>query len=543
MFNYSINMPISETIVEKEIPANVLPLAEEKRRELIECLADHDDFMADLFLSEQEPTVEQLQAAIRRATLSRTFTPVFMGSAFKNTAVQPLLDGVVDYLPHPGQRINQALNLDKKEAPVDLRASSQDPLVALAFKIEDTKYGQLTYVRVYQGQLRRGMLMTNMRLWPNGKPTKLSKLVRMHSNEMEEVQELGVGEIGAMFGVECASGDTFTDGRVNWTLTSMFVPQPVVSYALKPSVKDNPNFSKALQKFMREDPTFRVHIDPESKETIISGMGELHLDIYVERMKREYNCPCTTGKPLVAYRETIQERAPFNYTHKKQSGGAGQFGKVMGYIEPTEAQIQLDIAEAEAEGDEDVDDLKAQDKNENTFDDRTVGLNIPSQFIPSIEKGFREACEKGRLSGHPVVGCRFVLEDGQAHAVDSSDLAFRLAAASAFRETYDKCKPLVLEPIMSVNVTTPVEFQTAVMTQLNRRKGLINDCEVLDEHVTISADVPLNQMFGYMSDLRATTQGKGEFAMEYKNHQPMQRGEQEELMKKYQKSRQQEKDK
>ena len=462
-----------------------------------------------------------------------------MGSAFKNKSVQPVLDGIVDYLPDPAEKENVALDVSKKEAAVPLLSSSKEPMVALAFKLEDTKYGQLTYVRVYQGALRRGMNLSNVRLPPNSKTTKLSKLVRMHSSEMEEVEELGVGEIGAMFGVECASGDTFTDGTVRYAMSSMFVPEPVVSLSLRPKGKDNPNFSKALQKFMKEDPTFRVHIDSESKETIISGMGELHLDIYVERMRREYSCECITGKPQVAYRESITEKVPFTYTHKKQSGGAGQFGKVIGYVEPVMDAVEAD---ADADADDANDETAANDGGgedsvnymTNIFEDKTIGMNVPSQFIPSIEKGFLEACEKGRLVGHKVVGVRYVLEDGQAHFVDSSDLAFRLASAGSFREAYAKAKPIVLEPIMNVTVTAPQEFQSAVLTQINRRKGVINDSEVVDDYVTIYSDISLSQMFGYVSDLRSATQGKGEFTMEYKNHQPVTRADQEEMQKEYQ---------
>ena len=509
-----------ETVEYDQIPAELKDFAMEKRRELIETLADYDDEIADLVIDEVDPTAQQLKAAIRRATLSLDFAPVFMGSAFKNTSVQPALDGVIDYLSHPGERNNVGLDLDNDEKEVALLPEPSEPLVALAFKLEDTKYGQLTYMRVYQGTMKKGMSLTNVRLPANAKKLKLAKLVRMHSNEMEEVEELKAGEIGAIFGVDCASGDSFTDGQLNWGLTSMYVPDPVVSLSLKPKDKDNANFSKALQKFMKEDPTFRVHLDPESRETIISGMGELHLDIYVERMRREFNCDCVTGKPQVAFRETITQEVPFTYTHKKQTGGSGQFAKVIGKIEPLRS-------------DEDI------EANffplENEFLNETVGLNVPSQYIPSVEKGFLEACEKGRLTGNKITGVRFSIEDGQAHAVDSSDLAFRLAAIGAFKESYAKAKPIVLEPMMEVTVTAPQEFQANLMSQVNRRKGSIKDSDVIDDYVTIKADVSLREMFGYISDLRAGTQGKGEFTMEYKAHEPVNRSVQEELIKEHQK--------
>lgn len=499
------------------IPEDLQQLAEQKRAELIETLADFDDEMAELFLEEIDPTAKQLKDAIRRATLSLKFTPVFMGSAFKNKSVQAVLDGVVDYLPSPGEKHNKALDLKNEESQVALLPDRNLPLVSLAFKLDDTKFGQLTYVRIYQGTLKRGMVLFNKRL---NKKVRLSKLVRMHSNEMEEVKELPAGEIGAMFGVECASGDTLTDGKLDWAMSSMFVPHPVVSYSITPKKKENPQFSKALQKFMKEDPTFRVHLDNESRETIISGMGELHLDIYVERIKREYNCDCKIGQPRVAYRESITSKIPFSYTHKKQSGGSGQYGKIIGYMEPiNEPDAQKPVLE-------------------NEFVDKTVGMNIPSQYIPSVEKGFHEVCEKGLLAGHKVTGVRLCLEDGQSHSVDSSDIAFRLAAAGAFRESYHKADPIILEPIMKVSVTYPREFQTNVMSQINKRKGMISDNEISEGFGTLYADVPLSKMFGYVTDLRSATQGKGEFTMEYKLHQPVAKAEQEQMIKDYEKAQQ-----
>ncbi|KAI3644013.1 hypothetical protein MP228_010177 [Amoeboaphelidium protococcarum] len=521
-----------ETLRIADIPDGLKEMAMEKRAELIASLAECDDEIADLFIEEVEPSVEQLKAAIRRATISLKFTPILLGSAFKNKSVQPLLNAVIDYLPNPAEKINKGVDIDRNESEVTLVPDKIQSMVSLAFKLEDTKFGQLTYMRVYQGVLKKGMQLVNTR---TGKKVKLSKLVRMHSDEMEEVDELPAGEIGAIFGVECASGDSFTDGTLNWSMSSMFVPAPVVSYAIKPK-KENPNFAKALNKFTKEDPTFRVHLDKESKETIISGMGELHLEIYVERLKREYGVDCVTGRPQVAYRETITQKVPFNYTHKKQSGGAGQFGRIIGYIEPLVDEEGESVQPAESSQQSETSGGKTSKlaaNMTNVFEDVTVGLNMPSQYVPSVEKGFLEACEKGRLIGHPVSGIRFVLEDGAAHSVDSSDLAFRLAATGAMRQIYNEAGPQILEPIMSVSVSAPQEFQSNVMTHLNRRRGVINDSEVVDGYVNLSADVPLSQMFGYVTDLRSATQGKGEFQMEYKNHQPVTRQEQEELIKKF----------
>ncbi|KAI9308531.1 translation elongation factor G [Cunninghamella echinulata] len=501
-----------ENLVEKDIPEELLPLATEKRTELIEQLANVDDEIADLYLMEETPTVEQFMDAIRRSTIALKFTPVLMGSAFKNTAVQPLLDAVINYLPDPSQVTNVALDINQSEQPVNLSPFSANPFVGLAFKLEEGRYGQLTYMRIYQGKLKKGSFITNVK---TGKKIKVPRLVRMHAADMEDVDELGAGEIGAMFGVDCASGDTFTDGSLQYSMSSMFVPEPVISLSLTPKGKETPNFSKALNRFQKEDPTFRVHVDSESKETIISGMGELHLQIYVERMKREYNVDCATGKPRVAFRETITQPAKFNYTHKKQSGGAGQFGRVVGVLEPMtkDEETGKDIA----------------------FENRVIGGNIPTNFIPACEKGFNDALEKGPLIGHPVNGVRMVLEDGAAHAVDSSELAFRIATKNAFAEAFSKAKPTILEPVMNVSISAPIEFQGAVIGGLNKRKGTIVDTEIQEDYFNVTADIPLNDMFGYSTELRSATQGKGEFSMEYKEHLPVQAFVQDQLIDEYKK--------
>ncbi|KAL7419735.1 Elongation factor G, mitochondrial [Cryptotrichosporon argae] len=482
-----------------EIPESVRALAEEKRAELIEHLSEADETLCDLFLNEEPISNHDIAQALRRATTNLKFTPVFVGSAIKNTGVQPMLDGVCAYLPDPSEVASQALDtaLPAHAPPVPLVAASDAPLVGLAFKLEEGRYGQLTYMRVYQGELKRGGLIYNAR---TGKKVKVPRLVRMHSDEMEDVEKIGAGEICAMFGVECSSGDTFTDGSTSFSMTSMFVPEPVISLSIRPDGNETPNFSRALNRFQKEDPTFRVHVDSESQETIISGMGELHLDIYVERMKREYNVACVTGKPRVAFRETITQPAKFEYTHKKQSGGAGQFGRVKGFIEPMEAD---------------------ESGKDTAFENRVVGGNIPSQYIPAIEKGFQEALDRGLITGHAINGVRLVLEDGAAHSVDSSELAFRLAALGAFREAFAKAGPTVLEPVMTVEIVAPLEFQGTVIGAINQRKGTIVDTEVRDDEFTLTAEVALNDMFGYSSQLRGMTQGKGEFSMEYKTHAPV----------------------
>ncbi|KAJ1965262.1 Elongation factor G, mitochondrial, partial [Dimargaris xerosporica] len=435
------------------------------------------------------------QKAIRARTIDRTFTPVMMGSAIKNKGVQAMLDAVCEYLPNPTEVPNHVLDLKNQEERQEVVPYSNQPFVGLAFKLEEGRYGQLTYIRVYQGGMAKGSVITHVR---TGKKVKVSRLVRMHSNEMEDVDQVGAGEICALFGIDCASGDTFTDGS-KVSMTTMFVPDPVISLSLTPKSKESANFSKALNRFQREDPTFRVHIDPESKETIISGMGELHLDIYVERMRREYKVDCVTGKPRVAFRETITQLAKFNYTHKKQSGGAGQFARVIGHIEPME---------------------EGEDGVSTAFESRVLSGSIPTNYIPACQKGFEDGLEKGWLIGHRIKGVRYVLEDGLAHSVDSSEMAFRLAATHAFREAFKKAKPIILEPVMKVDISAPLEFQGNVLSSINKRKGTILDTETRDDYCSVTAHIALNNMFGYSTDLRSSTQGKGEFTMEYEKHAP-----------------------
>ncbi|XP_042503566.1 elongation factor G-1, mitochondrial-like, partial [Macadamia integrifolia] len=350
-----------ENIVISDIPTNMEALVAEKRRELIEVVSEVDDQLAEAFLNDEPISPNDLEMAIRRATIARKFVPVFMGSAFKNKGVQPLLDGVISYLPCPAEVSNYALDQTKNEEKVTLSGTPVGPLVALAFKLEEGRFGQLTYLRIYEGVIRKGDFIININ---TGKKIKVPRLVRMHSDEMEDIQEAHAGQIVAVFGVDCASGDTFTDGSVKYTMTSMSVPEPVMSLAVSPVSKDSGGqFSKALNRFQREDPTFRVGLDAESGQTIISGMGELHLDIYVERMRREYKVDATVGKPRVNFRETVTRRAEFDYLHKKQTGGQGQYGRVCGYIEP----------------------LPEGSSTKFEFENMIIGQAIPSNFIPAIE--------------------------------------------------------------------------------------------------------------------------------------------------------------
>ncbi|GJQ08773.1 hypothetical protein GpartN1_g564.t1 [Galdieria partita] len=507
-----------EQVVKKQVPEALVTDVEKYRKSLVEMIAELDEDIADKFLSEQEIPEEELKRAIRKLTVNLKFIPVFMGSALKNCGVQPLLDGVVDYLPNPKEKENTALRLVKKEIdgemkqveePVILSPSANEKLVCLAFKLEDGRYGQLTYLRVYQGTLKRGDNIFNSR---TSKKVKVPRLVRMHADEMEEISEAVAGDICAVFGVECASGDTFTDGKDTFSMESVFIPEPVMSLAVKPKSRETSNnFTKALARFMREDPTFRFFNDPETKQLIISGMGELHLQVYLERMKREYGVECEAGQPQVNFRETVTRRTKFDYLHKKQTGGAGQYGGVIGYIEPSDDSLS------------------------NEFVNRVVGNAIPPNLIPAVEAGFREACERGSLTGHRVQGVRMVLEDGKSHSVDSSELAFRIAAIMAFREAFPQAAPAVLEPVMNVEVQVPTEFQGTVMGALNRRRGIIISAVDYGELSVIQAEVPLYEMFGYATELRSVTQGKGDYTMEYKEHRETTQQIQQMLVEKHQK--------
>lgn len=491
-----------EIVTEVPVPEELLAEVAARRTALVEALADVDDEVAELFLMEEEPDVATIHAAVRRQVIARNLVPVFMGSAFKNRGVQALLDGVVKYLPNPSDIQNTALDADDETTSVALATDDDKPLVALAFKLEESRFGQLTYFRIYQGKLKKGGVFVNVK---TGQKIKVPRLVRMHSSDMEDVDSIGAGEIVATFGVDCASGDTFSDGSTRVTMESMFVPEPVISYSIKPanSAQGN-NFSKALQRFQREDPTLRVHVDDESGETIMSGMGELHLDIYVERMRREYSVDVVTGEPKVNYRESITRRSEFNYLHKKQSGGAGQFGRVIGYMEP--------MTEDEMAEDEDG------KRTVFLFENKTVGNAIPPEYIAAVRKGFEEAVVKGALTGHPVEGVKVALTDGQDHPVDSSEVAFKMAAQGAFRQGFMDAKPVLLEPVMAVELLVPTEFQGTAIALINKRKGQLLDQEAGNLTVTIQALVPLASMFGFSTDLRSSTQGKGEFSMEYKEH-------------------------
>lgn len=504
--------PDGNDIVEIDIPADLVELAKEKREALLDAISHFSDEIMELMLEEKEVPEDLIYETVRQATIALKMVPVFMGSAYKNRGVQLLLDAVTEYLPAPSDVNNFALDLNNNEEEIELATDPSKPTVALGFKLEDGQYGQLTYVRVYQGSIKKGQELINTR---SRKKFKVGRLIKMHSNHMEDIDESLAGDIVALFGIDCASGDTFCDSNLNYSMTSMYVPEPVISLSIKAKDKKSAdNIGKALNRFTKEDPTFRSFVDQESGETIIQGMGELHLEVYVERMRREYKAEVETGAPQVAYRETISTKADYNYTHRKQSGGSGQYARVAGFVEP------LDV-----EGEEIF-----------KFNNLIKGGVIPTEYIPSCEKGFKTAMERGSLIGFPVVGVSVTLNDGQFHAVDSSDMAFQLAAIGAFREVYEKAKPVILEPVMKVTVEGPSEFQGNILGSLNQRRGMITNTGGAADgsaFCQVEADVPLSEMFGYSTDLRSISQGKAEFSMEFSKYSRVPAGVTEELKKKY----------
>lgn len=496
-----------EIMREEAIPADMAAEAEGMREAMLEEISMFSDELMETLLEGGEIAPQLIHDAVRSGTLSLEFTPVFIGSAYKNKGIQPLLDAVSSYLPCPTDVVNHALDLADEEKEFAVSNDPDDKLIMLAFKLEDGRYGQLTYVRTYQGVLKKGDTVYNSR---TGKKVKIGRLVRMHADEMEEIDSCGPGDIVALFGVDCASGDTFTAEGLSASMSSMHIPEPVISLAVIPvDNKAQTNMSKALNRFTKEDPTFRTYVDHETGETIISGMGELHLDVYIERMKREYQAEVQAGAPQVAYRETITMQAAFDYTHKKQTGGSGQYGRVAGYLEPLE-------------------------EGEYEFVDQIVGGVIPREYIPSCDKGFKKSLVKGSLCGAAITGVRAVINDGNSHSVDSSDVAFQLAAQGAFREAYNKAKPVIMEPIMKVAVEGPSEFQGAVMGSLNQRRGMIIGTVEEGNYTVVEAEVPLSEMFGYSTTLRSLTQGKAEFTMEFATFKQVPKSVSEELIKEYQ---------
>jgi elongation factor G len=480
----------------EDIPADYQEKAAEARHVMLEGLAMYSDSLMEKLLSEEVPSEDEIHAVVKAAVHNQSITPVFCGSAYKNKGVQLLLDAVVRYLPNPLERKVIAKNWSNPDEKFDLEPNPAKPLVAMAFKIVDDPYGQLTFMRLYQGTLKKGEAYINQR---TSQKQRFSRIVRMHADKREEIDSAEAGDIVAVMGVDAASGDTYSTDAKYCTLESMFVPEPVIKMAITPTQRDGlDKLSKALQRFTREDPTFRVATDEETGETLIAGMGELHLDIYVERIKREYKVEVTVGAPKVSYREAPTKSTAYDYKHKKQTGGSGQYAHIIGHLEPL-----------------------PEDATENfVFEDAVVGGRVPREYIPSVEKGFLAVLNKGPIAGFPIVGVKATLEDGSYHDVDSSDMAFQVCARAGFREAFLNTKPVLLEPIMKMEVEVPADFQGAVTGELNKRRGLIISTETVGNTSTIVAEVPLAETFGYSTDLRSMTQGQGVFTMEFSKYKP-----------------------
>lgn len=490
----------------EEIPAEYAEPAKRARTAMLDTLSLFSDQLTELMLEEKPIAEDLIHSIIREHTIAREITPVLMGSAFKNRGVQCLLDAVARYLPSPLDRMAYAKDNENEGAEVALTADPDAPATAMAFKIVEEPFGQLTYTRVYQGRIEKGRTYLNSR---SGKKQRVGRILRMHANEREEIDTAEAGDIVALIGVDCNSGDTICSLSNNYSLESIHVAEPVISYSIIPGKNtDRDKLSRALSRFCREDPTFHVRTDPETSDTIISGMGELHLDVYIERLRREQNLLIEVGPPQVSYREAPTQAVEFNYKHRKQTGGSGQYAHVIGRLEPLP-----DTAEKDYE-----------------FENQVTGGRIPTEYIPSCDKGFQSAKGKGALAGYEVVRVKMILEDGTSHSVDSSDLAFQVCARDAFNEAYRRSKPALLEPIVRVEVEAPVEFQGPVVGDLSARRGLIHGTEARQGIVVVTAEVPLARMFGYATDLRSATQGKGTFSMEFCCYRQAPRDVQEEVV-------------
>jgi len=497
-----------EQVRVEAIPAEMAEAARDARQRLLEALSMYSDELMELLLSEREVPVEMIYDVIRSAVGQLEFTPVYLGSAYRNKGVQPLLDAIVRLMPSPLDRQAKALALDEegRDGEVLLAPDPDMPTVAMAFKIVEDPYGTLTFMRLYQGRFVKGEAYFNQR---TGRKERFGRIMRMHADQREEVEEAAAGDIVAVLGVDCASGDTYASKPKYRTLENMFVPEPVICMAIAPTARDGADrLSKALHRFRREDPTLRVSTDEETGETLIAGMGELHLDVYVERIRREYKVAVEVGPPKVNYREAPTQTAEFNVRHRKQTGGSGQYAHIVGRL-----------------------DVLPEDSPENfLFEEHIVGGRIPKQYIPAIEKGFRSMLAKGPIAKYPVVNLAVDIRDGSHHEVDSSDMAFHICAQTAMRETFPRTKPVLLEPVMKIEIECPSQFQGTVVGNLTSRRGIVMGAEVSGPEVRIEGEVPLAETFGYSTDLRSMTQGQGTFTLEFARYKRLPRNIEEELI-------------
>ena len=496
----------------EEIPADLVEKAEQYRAELLEAVAESDDELLEKFLGGEELTVAEIKAGIRKLTVASEAYPVLCGSAFKNKGVQPMLDAVIDYLPTPlDVPAVQGHDVKDAEVVVERHPDAKEPFSALAFKVAAHPFfGKLTYVRVYSGTVEQGAQVLNS---TKGKKERIGKLFQMHSNKENPVQEATAGHIYAFIGLkDVTTGDTLCDASAPVVLESMTFPEPVIDVAIEPKTKgDQEKLSIAIQKLAEEDPTFRVKLDEETGQTVIGGMGELHLDILVDRMRREFKVEANVGKPQVAYRETIRRKVEkIDYTHKKQTGGSGQYAKVQMTFEP------LDPAEGELY----------------EFENQVTGGRVPREYIPSVDAGIQSAMQLGVLAGFPLVGVKAILLDGAAHDVDSSEMAFKIAGSMILKEAVRKADPALLEPIMAVEVRTPEDYMGDVIGDLNSRRGMIQSMEDATGVKVIRAQVPLSEMFGYVGDLRSKTQGRAVYSMQFDSYAEVPRAVADEIIKK-----------
>ena len=495
-----------ETVRYEEIPAELKDEAEDYRQQMLESLSMYSDELMELLLAEEDVTEELIHKVTRDAVRQLEMTPVFMGTAYRNRGVQPLLDAVTRYLPSPLDHKIRAKKVDDETQTVELKVDAKEPFVGMAFKIVDDPYGQLTFMRIYQGTIQKGETYFNQR---TERKERFSRIVRMHAEDREEVDSASAGDIVAIMGIDAASGDTYAKDRGYCTLESMYVPEPVIKVAVNPASRsDADKMGKALARFRKEDPTFQVMTDEETAETIMAGMGELHLEVYIERIKREYGVEIEVGAPKVSYREAPMQEVEYNYKHKKQSGGSGQFAHIVGKFEPLP---------------EDAEEVYE-------FEENVVGGRVPKEYIPSVDKGFRDSLKKGPLAEFPIVGVKCILSDGSYHDVDSSDMAFQICARGCFRETFLKMKPALLEPIMKVEIEFPTEFQGGVTGDVVSRRGIIVTTEQNGNVTVLIAEVPLAELFGYSTDLRSQTQGQGTFSMEFAKYRKVPTNIQEEVI-------------
>lgn len=510
--------PKGEDIRREVIPEELKEEADAARHHMLETLSMYDDQLMEALLEERVPEPEHIKKIIRKATISREIAPLMMGSAYKNKAIQELLDAITWYLPSPLDRTIIAQDLDHKDesgkgAPFPLTTEDNKPVVCMAFKTVIEQFGLLAYTRIYQGEIRKGDSYINAR---TGKKVRFGRLVRMHANDREEIDVAGAGDIIAVVGVDCASGDTFHGEGISVALENIFVPEAVLRLSIEPANRDGADkMGKALERFRREDPTFRVMSDPETGETIVAGMGQLHLEIYVERMRREYGVETIVGEPRVAYRETPTKSVEFDYKHRKQTGGSGQYAHIRGRLQP----------------------LPEGSEVTHKFTNAVTQGRIPKEYIPAIEDGFVQSLVKGPLCECEITGLELVVEDGSYHDVDSSEMAFKVCAIGMMRENLTRVGMALLEPIMKLEIEAPESFQGSICGHLSSKRGLITSTASRMGTAVIEAEVPLGEMFDYANELRSMTQGKGQFSMEFAKYKQVPKNVQEEVIEKRRKDK------